>query len=76
LFLVQLFRAVADGPMDFGMIEDRDRYGDLEEDRRRLDQAVSFDSETDQANTIMRSAETDKRLAGREQSNRYGLPAR
>jgi len=42
-----LFRAVADGSLDSGMIEDRHQYGDLEEARRRLDQASSFDGEPD-----------------------------
>src|SRR3954454_12144145 len=45
--LVQLFRAVADGSLDSGMIEDRHHCGDLEEAHRRLDQALSFDGEPD-----------------------------
>jgi ribosomal protein S18 acetylase RimI-like enzyme len=45
--LVEVFRAAADGSLDSGMIEDRRRYGDLEEARRRVEQALSFDGEDD-----------------------------
>lgn len=45
--LIELFRAVADGSLDHGMIEDRARYGDTNEAVRRLDRALSFAADPD-----------------------------